>query len=65
LSSWLIVLGAVGVIAALTALLGTGLVLTDQRRWLLVIACVFSILVILILLLAGLEYSEHFWEGRS
>ena len=61
----LILAGAVGVVAALTALLGTGLVSADQRRWGACVACVCAMLVILFLLMLGLDYSEHFWEGRS
>jgi len=65
LSNALILVGAVGVVAALTALLGAGLASADQRRWGFVIVCICMMLVILVLVMFGLDYSEDFWEGRS
>ena len=65
MNSWLVVVGAVGVMAALASLLGLGMTLVQKGQWGPALACLAGISVIVFLLLLGLEFADEFWKGRS
>lgn len=64
MSNLLVVLGAVGVICSLAALMGLGMALAREGRWDLALVCLAAMATILFLLLVGIEHSDEFWKGR-
>lgn len=65
MNSWLVVLGAVGVVSSLAALMGLGMASARQGHWGVALTCLAAMAVIVFLLLVGLEYADNFWKGRS
>ena len=65
MSSWLTALGAAGIICSLAALAGTGMVLVQQGKWPMALACLAGMATIIFLVLVGLEFADEFWKGRS
>jgi hypothetical protein len=64
-NSWLVVVGAIGVVSALAALLGLGMTLIQKGDWGSALACLAGMAVIIFLLLLGFEYADEFWKERS
>lgn len=63
-SSWLVVVGAVGIVCALAALLGLGMGLARQGNLGGALACLAGFATIVLLTLVGIEYADGFWKGR-
>lgn len=64
MDKFLIVVGGVGVVCALASLIGIGMTAVSNKHWGIGAGCLCAFAVILLLLLAGLEYQSTFWEGR-
>lgn len=65
MDKFLIVVGVVGVVCALAALIGIGMTAASQKHWGMALSCLACFSVILFLLLAGLEYQSTFWETHK
>lgn len=65
MSNFLVVLGAVGVMCSLAALMGVGMALAREGRWGLALCCLAAMATILFLLLFGIESADEFWKGRQ
>lgn len=63
-SSWLVVLGAVGVIASLASLLGLGMGLARIGDYGGALTCLGAFAVIILLTFVGIECADEFWRGR-
>ena len=64
MSQFWVIVGGAGVVCTLAALIGVGIGATQDKHWGTAMACLAAFAVILFLLLAGIEYSSTFWEGR-
>lgn len=65
MNNLLVVLGAVGIICSLAALMGLGMALAREGRWDMALCCLAGMATILFLLMAGIEYADEFWKGRQ
>lgn len=63
MSSWLVVLGAVGIVCSLAALLGLGMTVAKQGHMGMALAALSGFSVIIGLTLFALEYADQFWKG--
>lgn len=64
MDKFLIVVGAVGIVCALAALVGIGITASSRGHWGVALGCVAGFAVIVGLTLFGIEYSQSFWEGK-
>jgi len=64
MSQVLVIVGGIGVVCALVSLIGVGIAAATERHWGTALACLAAFGTILFLLLAGIEYSDTFWEGK-
>jgi hypothetical protein len=64
MSPFWVIVGGIGVICALVSLIGVGIAAATEKHWGTAMACLAAFGVILFLLLAGIEYSDNFWEGK-
>lgn len=64
MNQFLVIVGGTGVVCALVSLIGVGIAAASDKHWGTAFACLAAFAVILFLLLAGLEYSDMFWESK-
>lgn len=65
MSSWLVVVGAVGGIAVVAALIGMFISFAREGQWGMAVITLGALALILFLTLVGMEHSDDFWKGRS